>query len=364
MKKLSLILGALLAVGTVAQAKEQMIVAPPVVEEVEIVEPVAPVVEEIVVQDTFRPSGYVGLEYKAYGNTEGHGDKIKPIPLPQDEWHRGANKYSRLQTTFGVQATENFRLEGRVRDYSDLEKNDNSRVNKKTGTETRLREFYKHSDLLTSRVEYKDYTSNDELYAYQLRVTPYRNEGGIVDMFTIAPKYAYKKYKNGTDYRNTVGADIYLTGNLPLGFTWENNIYLDYNMYNKDVLVKGIDNSGRLQKKDKEFVATWEFYLYNTIALYTADSYKVDFNFEGGYDPYVLTQYKGQNLVEGTLRKDKESYSLYTSMDISLTYNVTDYLTIKTGAGAEYRNWDIETRSRAKNWRWQPFAYAAMNVKF
>lgn len=360
MKKLSLILGALLAVGAVAQAKEQVIVAP-VVEEVMVAEPV----EQTVLPEVFKPTGYVGLEYRAYGNTEGHGDKVNSTSLTQDEWNRGANRYSRLQTTFGVQATENFKLEGRIRDYNDIERNDIiSRENKKSGTDTRLRAYYKHSDLLTSRLQYRDYVSNHELYEYQLRITPYRNEGGIIDMFTIAPKYAYKKYKNGTDYRNTLGTDLYLTGNLPLGFTWKNNLYLDYNMYNNDVLIKGIDNNGKLETKDKEFVATWEFYLYNTVALYMADSYKVDFNFEGGYDPYISTQYKGLNLVERSLRKDKESYSLYTAMDVSLTYDITEALTVKTGVGAEYRNWDIEAQSEAKDWRWQPFAYAAMNVKF
>ena len=360
MKKLSLILGALLAVGAVAQAKEQVIVVP-IVEEVIITEPV---IEKIVIEKTFRPSGYVGLEYRAYGNTEGHGDKWNSTSLTQDEWNRGTNKYSRLQTTFGVQATENFRLEGRIRDYNDLERNDNSRANVKEGTETRLRAFYKHSDLLTSRVEYKDYVSDHELYEYQLRITPYRNEGGIVDMFTIAPKYAYKKYKNGTDYRNTLGTDLYLTGNLPLGFTWENNLYLDYNMYNNEVLITGVDNNGKLETKDKEFVTTWEFYLYNTVALYVSDTYTLDFNFEGGYDPYKSTQYKGLNLVEGSVRKDKESYSLYTAMDVSLTYDITEALTVKTGLGAEYRNWDIEAQSEARDWRWQPFAYASMNIKF
>lgn len=131
---------------------------------------------------------------------------------------------------------------------------------------------------MTSRLQYRDYVSNHELYEYQLRITPYKNEGGVIDMFTIAPKYAYKKYKNGTDYRNTVGTDLYLTGNLPLGFTWKNNLYLDYNMYNNDVLIKGVDNNGKLKEKaynkflkklsysiEKDLEKNW--YMYNLLEL-------------------------------------------------------------------------------------------------
>lgn len=62
MKKLSILLGSLLIVGAVAQAKE--VVAAPVVEEVQevIVQPV-----ELVEAPEFKPSGYVDLQYKYYG---------------------------------------------------------------------------------------------------------------------------------------------------------------------------------------------------------------------------------------------------------------------------------------------------------
>lgn len=365
MNKLTLVLGALLVVGNL-QAKE-VVTVPVAVEQEEIVV-VEPEVEDAVLSTepaVFKPTGSVGLEYRAYGNTEGHGDKISQTSTSQDEWNRGANKYSRLQTTFGIQATENFKLEGRIRDYNNLEKKDeNSRVNTKEGTETRLRAYYKHSDLLTSRIEFKDYTSNNEYYEYQLRINPYKNEGGFIDNVIIAPKLGYKNYNNSGNYRNTLGTNIYLTGNLPLGFTWENNYYLDYNMYNHDALTTKVNSNGTLNTEDKEFTAAMELYLYKTLPIYTASNYTVDFNFEGGYDPYKFTQYKGLNSYEGTNRKDKESYSLYTTVDISLNYQLTPALAIKSGVGAEYRNWDIETQSEASHWRWQPFAYAAMNVNF
>lgn len=36
-------------------------------------------------------------------------------------------------------------------------------------------------------------------------------------------------------YYNRLGVDAYLTGNLPLGLTWENNYYLNYDMHNSDI---------------------------------------------------------------------------------------------------------------------------------
>lgn len=357
MKKLSLILGALLAVGAVAQAKEQVVVAP-VVEEVIVAEPV---VEEIVIEEAFKPSGYVGLEYKAYGNTEGHGDKKVLTSLEQDKWNRGANRYSRLQTTFGVQATENFRLEGRIRDYNDLEKNDGSKDNKKHGTDTRLRAYYKHNDMFTSRIEYRDTEKNEERYEYQLRYNAYTNEGGLVDKVILAPKVARRVKSNHRDYYNRLGVDTYLTGNLPLGLTWENNYYLNYDMHNSDIV--GLANN---KKKDKEFNLEVELYLRKSFALYETEKSNLNLDLEIGYDPYTFNQYKRilEVNTDGTVSTYKRAYDLRSLIDLGYTYSLTENVAVKTGIGAEYRNWDITAESRAKDWRWQPFAYAAMNVKF
>ncbi|MGL5123487.1 MAG: FomA family porin-like outer membrane protein [Fusobacteriaceae bacterium] len=356
MKRLAMILGSILVVSAVASAKE-VVVQPVRIEEPAMVEEIM-VEEPAVVASLFKPSGYIGLEYRGYGNTEGHNDKISVGA--KDGWNRGANKYSRLETTFGVQVTEKLLLEGRVRDYNNLEKNDSSRINKIIGTDTRLRLYYEHSELLTSKIEFKDDEDNVEKYEYQLQMTPYKNEGGILDMITIAPKYNHQKEEND-NYLNQVGIDLYLTGNLPLGFTWENNLYLDYNIHNEGFETEM--KNGKLETEKKEFVATWEFYLYNTVALYSGNNYEIDFNFEGGYDAYEFNQFKRVDTF-GNIVSAKEKYMIYTAMDISLAYNFTEALSMKTGAGAEYRNWDKTEQSAASDWRWQPFAYASMNVKF
>lgn len=361
MKKLALLLGSLLVVGTAVQAKE-VIVAPVEVSK-EVIVVAEPVVEEVVVVELtpeFKPSGYLGLEYKAYGETEGHGDKISS----GDTWHKGKNNYARLQTTFGVQATEKFSVQGRIRDYSDLETNDDKYDNAKQGTETRLRAYYKHNDLFTSRVEYKDATDEKQSFEYQARLNVYKNEGGLLSNLVFAPKFKHTMAaNNGGAYKNTVGADIDYAGNLPLGFTWDGTIYLNQNFYGEDFHT----NSDLTNNKDKAFEPEWEIYLRRNFALYANNNYALDFNFEGGYDPYIFGQYDKYSLnkEKGTITKsEKNSYELYALLTLDLEYKVTENFALSTGAGAEYRNWDKIGQSEASDWRWQPVAYAAMKVTF
>ncbi|MGL5052115.1 MAG: FomA family porin-like outer membrane protein [Cetobacterium sp.] len=359
MKKLALLLGSLLVVATAVQAKE--IVAAPVEVSKEIIVVAEPVVEEVavevVVAPEFRPTGYVGVQYKAYGNTENAGDKVSS----NDEWNNGSNNYSRLETTFGVAATENFSLEGRIRDYNNLERNDEKYNNTRTGTETRLRAYYKHNDLFTSRVEYMDTTSDSQTVEYQARFNVYKNEGALLSNVVIAPKFKHEFAEDGGgNHTNTVGADIEYAGNLPLGFTWDGTVYLNQNFYGKDIQT-GVNLN---ETKDEEFVVSWEMYLYKTIGLYSNDKYALDFNFEGGYDAYDFRQYDRYSADSKLKTEDKNTYSLYTLLTLDAEYKVTENFALNTGVGAEYRNWDNKSEGSASNWRWQPLAYAGMKVTF
>ena len=370
MKKLALLLGSLLVVGATASAKE--VVVAPVEVSKEVVVVAEPVVEVVVVEEAFRPTGYIGLEYKAYGKTENHGDSVRTDYLGenlpdtnQDQWNRGKNNYARLQTTFGIQMTEKARLEGRIRDYSDLERADKSNVvtGGKDGTETRLRYFYKHNDLFTSRLQYRDEENNSQNFEYRLIYNAYKNKGGLLSSFTIEPNVYHSMPKdNGGNYTNAVGVDFGYAGNLPLGFTWDGMLYLDEYFHNHDI------RTGVNTKKDKEFVVTWEMYLYRTFGLYSADNYNLDFNFVGGYDPYTFRQYNRYALDKTTKEyvksQDKNTYELYTTLDVTLTYQFTPAIALNGGVGAEYRNWDNTNESSASHWRWQPFAFVGMKAKF
>ena len=365
MKKLALILGALI-VATSLQAKEVLVAPVVVAEEQEEIVVVEPIVEEAVLVETpssFRPNGNIGLEYKAYGKTENHGDSLLPqTGIFKDDWNSGSNNYSRLQTAFKIQATENFSLEARIRDYNDLEKNDITKGNSEHGTDTRLRAYYKHNDQFTSRVEYRDTKGNEERYQYQLRYSAYTNNGGFVDQITIAPKIERRNNSNHINYYNRLGVDTYLTGNLPLGL----NYYLNYDMYNSDAIITTLNNNGTFNTEDKEISLDVELYLRRTFGLYSTAKSNLNLNLEVGYDPYTFRQHKRILDINdnGTYSTYKRTYELRSLVDLAYSYDLTENIVVKSGIGAEYRNWEITEESKAKDWRWQPFAYAAMNVKF
>ncbi len=354
MKKLALLLGSLLVVGVTAQAKE--VIVAPVEESKEVVVVAEPVVEEVVVveEPAFRPSGYVGLEYRAYGATEGSE------PEDIDGWNSENNKRARLQTSAGIELTERSSLAIRVRDYSQL----NGHGKGERGTETRLQYFYRHTDSLTSKVQYRDEENNSQNLEYKLIYNAYQNDGGLFELVTLEPKlYHSMPANNGGNYYNRAGLDIGYVGNLPLGFTFDGMVYLNYTMYNEDQAVE-LDG-GNIKYEDKEFSAAWEFYLRRKVALYSTDRYNVDFNFEGGYDPYDWSEYKRFGFDKDTLKAgDDAAYSLYTTLTVSVNYELTPAVSLNGGVGAEYRNWDDTEQSSASNWRWQPLAYVGMRAKF
>ena len=148
MKKSMLLVGAFLAVAAMAQAKE-VVPAPVVVEEA----PVQIVEKEVIVyrdkEEGFRPNGYVDLQYRYYGDTEGNGTNysFKPADNRADGWNTN-NNYSRIQFQGNINMTEKQNLEWRIRGYNSLDENDKSNPTAKdNGTETRLRYFYDHGYL-------------------------------------------------------------------------------------------------------------------------------------------------------------------------------------------------------------------------
>ncbi|MGL4365948.1 MAG: FomA family porin-like outer membrane protein [Cetobacterium sp.] len=367
MKKNLIYLSAIFAITTMAQGKE--LVNYPKVEIVEVED-----VNIIKEKTTFRPSGYLRIEYKGYGETEGHGDGLENSfsdtsvdpSIAQDEWNRGANNYSRLQTTFGVQATEKILLEGRIRDYNNLERDDESKDNSaKDGTETRMRLYYAHNNWLTSRIEYYNQENDDQELEYQLRMDLYKNKGAFVEKLVLAPKYYHLfPNSNGGNYINAIGADLEYAGNLPLGIKWDGTLYLDYYFYNQDIITGSNGND----REDKELVVEWEFYLRRHFELYTGNNYGINLDFEGGYDPYVFRQYDrygfDSNKNSYVMKKSKNTYELYGQLAVSADYRVTENFVTTVGVGAEYRNWDNVNQDSASDWRWQPFAYVAMKTTF
>ena len=110
-----------------------------------------------------------------------------------------------------------------------------------------------------------------------------------------------------------------------------------------------------------------EAYIYNTTNLYTNGDVTIDFNFEGGYDPYTWSKEKMFNKSGGYLGNygdDNDSYSLYALPTVQVNYQVTPSFKVYAAAGAEYRNWAIDNENSARDWRWQPTVFAGFRSTF
>jgi len=152
MKKLALVLGSLLVVGSVASAKEVMPAPTPAPEKVvEYVEKPVIVYRDREVTPAWRPNGSVDVQYRWYGETE---NKVKG----ENAWaNPDNNNAGRLQTETKINFTEKQRLEIRTRNFHTLRSDKSNAEN----DQLRLRHFYNFGNLgsskvnATSRLEYK-----------------------------------------------------------------------------------------------------------------------------------------------------------------------------------------------------------------
>lgn len=367
MKKSLLLVGAFLAVTAMAQAKE-IVPAPVVVEET----PVQIVEKEVIVYrdrepEGFRPNGYVDLQYRYYGEAEELNYKNNDVN----------NNYGRTQLLGKINMTEKQSLEYRVRSYNDWNSATNKDNRGEKGTQTRLRYFYDHGNLgdskvdLISRLEYKKDTDNVQSLEYQARFNIadylFNNDFIKTTSFTFAPKYKYKWSSNTDNYENILGLDLFTMNQLPLGFSFEFNLYGDQHFYGERKA------TGVTDTVKNNTSLTMEAYLYNTTNLYANDDVSVDFYFEGGFDPYKWNSEKIQRTLKvgATDKIDAanynyyhNSYQVYAYPQLIANYKITPNLNVYTSLGAEYRNWAYTSEKSAKDWRWQPTAVVGFRTTF
>ena len=367
MKKSLLLVGAFLAVTAMAQAKE-IVPAPIVVEET----PVQIVEKEVIVYrdrepEGFRPNGYVDLQYRYYGEAEELNYKNNDVN----------NNYGRTQLLGKINMTEKQSLEYRVRSYNDWNSATNKDNRGEKGTQTRLRYFYDHGNLgdskvdLISRLEYKKDTDDVQSLEYQARFNIadylFNNDFIKTTSFTFAPKYKYKWSSNTDNYENILGLDLFTMNQLPLGFSFEFNLYGDQHFYGERKA------TGVTDTVKNNTSLTMEAYLYNTTNLYANDDVSVDFYFEGGFDPYKWNSEKIQRTLKvgATDKIDTanynyyhNSYQVYAYPQLIANYKITPNLNVYTSLGAEYRNWAYTSEKSAKDWRWQPTAVVGFRTTF
>lgn len=365
MKKLAIVLGSLVALSTVASAKEV------IVEPVVVVEPI--IVERIVYRNVEQPErGNIDLSYKYYGKDE-HGSK----------------EFGRLQFQGGLQMSTNQKLEYRVRSYNALNSSDSTLTNGNmigdygNSTDLRFRYFYNHGNVggskvnLTSRVHYRNRDSSYDVLATGSRPNgligksqevEYMARFNFVDYMawtpewfkntnlTLAPKYKYAWGGNDSNYINTLGMDLYTNFAHGYGFTTEFNIYT------------GWENRGSNGGDYDQFAVDIEAYIYYTYRLWENGDIALNFNFEGGLDPYSTVERASQRngvVSSADIFAGRNSeYTLYALPTIELTYQATNRIKTYASVGAEYKNWRETSANSAQNWTWMPQATVGFNVTF
>ena len=358
MKKLALVLGSLLVVGSVASAKEVMPAPAPAPEKViEYVEKPVIVYRDREVTPAWRPNGSVDVQYKWYGETE---NKNKKEDTDKDWANPDNNNAGRLQTTTKVNFTEKQTLEVRTRNFNTL-RGTRSNADK---DQIRLRHFYNFGNLgsskvnATSRLEYKQNGGDAKGKSVEASVFfdfadyIYSNNFFKVEKFGVRTGYAHKWAGHDNDNtleRALVNFESEYT--LPAGFSAELNVYnnYDWNHDKYDTVNKG--------EKKHAYNGSMEAYIYQHTPLYKANNVELSFDFEGGYDPYTWHQYK---LAENN--GDRRTYQVYMLPTFQVAYKPTEFVKLYAAAGAEYRNWAATKEYDDKNWRWQTNDWDGMNV--
>ena len=359
MRKLALLLGSLVVVAS-ASAKE-VVPAPVVVEEA----PVQIVEKEVIVyrdkEEGFRPNGYVDLQYRMYGETEGQDG------LKETDWNSN-NNYGRLQLEGTINTTENQTFYYRLRTYDSL----NSDHSWDKDDELKMHYTVNHGNLgdskvnFASRVQYiKDIDhalryearfdfaeymfNNDFIKTTEMVVAPYYEYTWNRDSYTATSK------ASGDNYDNEVGLYAYFGNQLPYGFGF--NVELDtlgFHNYG-DAKEHGVWDGTK--KSDSNTDAAVGVYLTYGRNLYSNDKVSVDFFAETGYDSYSWSDKVAKDA-------DHEKYELKTDPKVTLTYHATPTLDLYATAGAEYRNWMRTNERSASNWRWQPFGIVGFRTTF
>ena len=373
MKKLALVLGSLLVVGSVASAKEVMPAPTPAPEKVvEYVEKPVIVYRDREVTPAWRPNGSVDVQYRWYGEVENRAPKDEKSGT---KWTDGAKvNAGRLQTTTKVNFTEKQSLEVRTRNYHTL-RDDTMDRSKGASDEVRVRHFYnlgkfdkvnattrlgftqKGGDLKNKTAEasvlfdFSDYIfSNNFFKAEKLGLRP-----GYKHIWR-----GHDNDKSSNEYHLAFESDFALPFNFALNLEYD----LSYNRLRPGNRFNTADG----QNKKGEWYGELTAILSNYTPLYKAGGFELGFNAEGGYDTYNMHQFKraggtGENGRGDLTAKDRRDYELYLEPTLQVSYKPTDFVKLYAAAGADYRN-RTNNESEVKNWRWQPTAWAGMKVTF
>lgn len=370
MKKLALVLGSLLVVGTAASAKE-VVPAPVVVPEkvVEIVEKPVIVYRDREVEPTWRPTGSVDVHLRNWGKIENQGKNTDAGWGGKDEW-------SQLRTTSTINFTPNQTLTIATRhNYGlDSKNNDMSDHNR-----VELTHLYNFGNLGSSKVSAKlrsqfRHTTDAAKHletgvVFDFSEYFFKNDYVKATALELAPTYRYQWTKDG-DYTNNATLYANAAFELPYGVTFQAEFD---DLYNYAVA----NNS--TGKDTKAHTGTVEMTLAKEFELYKEGRHKLGFETELVYATNWSYSKKLDSLnygdsdlavdnAAGTVRSNgkKERWGAYSAKidpHFNYAFQATDFVKLYARVGAEYVNRNTDRHS-ANYWRWQPYARVGFKASF
>ena len=374
MKKLALVLGSLLVVGSVASAKEVMPAPMPAPEKVvEYVEKPVIVYRDREVTPAWRPNGSVEVELRNWGEVEGH--------KAEDEYWDGEDYWTQLRTTTKINFTEKQSLKIHTRNKYGLKRANNELAE---AERLELTHTYKFGNLgsskIDTRLETKFRHSGSKKF---VEVKPvfdfseyfFKNDYVKATALELAPfyRYVWGADKEASDkYENIYGLYANAEFDLPWGMTFQAEFddgIFAYRRINRTDRNIGQDLTAKYG--NVELTLTKEFQLYKSAKN------DLRLHLEGVYETsYSWSKKDTLSLGYGTIRGNGKGERLgeYTAkFDPAIVYNfkATDYVTLFTRVGAEYKNrsksadsGSSTNRHGAKHWRWQPYARVGFKATF
>ncbi|WP_338943211.1 porin [Fusobacterium nucleatum] len=374
MKKLALVLGSLLVVGSVASAKEVMPAPMPAPEKVvEYVEKPVIVYRDREVTPAWRPNGSVEVELRNWGEVEGH--------KAEDKYWDGEDYWTQLRTTTKINFTEKQSLKIHTRNNYGLKRANNELAE---AERLELTHTYKFGNLgsskIDTRLETKFKHSGSKKF---VEVKPvfdfseyfFKNDYVKATALELAPfyRYVWGADKEASDkYENIYGLYANAEFDLPWGMTFQAEFddgIFAYRRINRTDRNIGQDLTAKYG--NVELTLTKEFQLYKSAKN------DLRLHLEGVYETsYSWSKKDTLSLGYGTIRGNGKGERLgeYTAkFDPAIVYNfkATDYVTLFTRVGAEYKNrsqaadsYSTSNRHGAKHWRWQPYARVGFKATF
>ena len=384
MKKLALVLGSLLVVGSVASAKEVMPAPMPAPEKVvEYVEKPVIVYRDREVTPAWRPNGSVEVELRNWGEVEGHKGK--------DTYWDGKDYWTQLRTTTKINFTEKQSLKIHTRNKYGLKRANNELAEAErlelvhtykfgnlgsTKIDTRLETKFRHESEESGQfgkygekfVEIKPVFDFSEYF--------FKNDYVKATALELAPFYRYvwgAPIEASDRYENIYGLYANAEFDLPWGMTFQAE-------FDDGIFAYGRENrnSGNVGEDLTAKYGNVELTLTKEFQLYKSAKNDLRLHLEGVYETSYSWSKKDVASVEGfgTVRANgkRERLGGYSAkFDPAIVYNfkATDYVTLFTRVGAEYKNrsksadsGSSTNRHGAKHWRWQPYARVGFKATF